>query len=303
MFCRHADKDGILMISTHTVCCRDNNELLLLMTQEQFSLGEISVLLYPHYEETHSKRCEGDLLPVLQTSQDRSSHISDRVESINTTMLLLYGTGYSSFTQVVFSLNSFWIKSDLSPKHDSQVSSVQDSTNFRTVSNRSIVWFYTDQWFSKFLDEKSGFLQGHETFLSFSYKSCGSLDQLETTCVNPTVCKNLCLHSHNWLRDNIYLLYLPCEYCKDSFNLILCSTLETELLCPHMKYLSTTIIFYTRHIWTIFLMVELNISYNAEGGLRSMENCAASSKGSGPGNGNCRKTEWGRTNAASTDQV
>lgn len=63
------------------------------------------------------------------------------------------------------------------------------------------------------------------------------------------------------------------------------------MLCPHRKYLSTTVIFYIRQIWTIFLMVELNMSYNGEGELRFMENCAASSKGSGPGSGNCRKTE------------
>lgn len=136
------------------------------MTWVHFSLGEISVLLYLHYDETHSKRREGDLLPVLQRSQERSSHISDRAERMNPTMLLLCGTGYSSLTLVVFSLKSFRIKSHPSPKHGSQVSSIQGSTNFRTMSNHSIVWFYTDQWFPKFLDEESGFLQGHKTFLS-----------------------------------------------------------------------------------------------------------------------------------------
>jgi len=85
------------MVST-IYCCKDNNELLFPMNQVQFSLGEISALLHPYYEEIHSKCREGGLLPILQGLQERSSHIGNRAERINPIMLLLYGTGYSSLT-------------------------------------------------------------------------------------------------------------------------------------------------------------------------------------------------------------
>lgn len=174
---------------------------------------------------------------------------------------------------------------------------------FRRASNDVIVWFYTDQWFPKFLDEELGFLQGNQPFLSLNCEIHGSVDLLETTCVNSTTCRNLCLHYLNWRRDKIYALYISCEYCKDSFILPSCSILETEVLDAHMIYLRTTIISYTRQTWTIFLIVELHVSYNAEVELRFMENCAACSEVSGPESGSCSKTESRSTNRVSTERM
>lgn len=76
----------ILMIST-MFYCRDNNEILFLMTEIQFSVGEIPIILYLCYEVMNRKCCEADLLPLLKRYQERSSHICDRAGRINPIVL------------------------------------------------------------------------------------------------------------------------------------------------------------------------------------------------------------------------
>lgn len=104
------------------------------MTQVQFSVGEIPMVLYLCYEVMNSKCCDGDLLPLLQRYQETSSHICGRARRINPIVLWHW-------------LQQFYIGFlfELLPNKIRSFSQTRQSTVFNTRQHKfqeSIKWYY-----------------------------------------------------------------------------------------------------------------------------------------------------------------